>query len=106
MKASTIVSSLKSLLDTNNENLSSNSGYFTFAFLIGNNLTSVLDGDISEIHNLSSSESDPTLLLINVTCVLKIPLSYPASLNNLSASIKYSFGNWNFWRTVPSAIKI
>jgi hypothetical protein len=77
--------------------LANKSVFLDTSFLIGNNLISFRDGDISWIHNFSFGLSYPTLLLRRVISVLKIPLLYPASLINLSASIKYSFGNWKAW---------
>jgi hypothetical protein len=52
---------------TKASNLVFNSGLNATPSFNGNNLTSVLDGDISCIHNLSYCFSLPALLLINVT---------------------------------------
>ena len=90
--ANSIVSSLKCPSFTNIPYLSNKSVSVFSGLFNGINLTSVLDGAISDIHNLSNLESLPALLFIRVICVLNIPFTNPASPNNLSTSIKYSFG--------------
>ena len=66
LNAKSAVSSLKSPSLLNNSNLSFNSLFVSNPCFNGNNLISVLDGDISEIHNLLNSCSLPTLLFIKV----------------------------------------